>query len=268
MKTGRRMLAVLLALVLGAGLVACQKQGAKNAFAKPDDLKGRRLSVQAGTTGQELAEELSGKENVSAFERYADALTELKQKKVDGLVMDGEPAKLLVAGNPDLVILDEALSVEQYAVAVKKGNTELLEAINAVIEAQKASGEIERNVQAYLEDEVKAAETLDYNEAATGGVLRLGTESGFAPYESRIGDRIAGSDIQLAADIARSLDMKLVVEDMAFDGLLVALDKGTIDFVAAGMTVTEERRKSVDFSESYFDATQVIIIRSEDFKKP
>ena len=267
MKMIKRLLTLGLGLVLATGLIACQSGGgAKKAFATPDDLKGLKLSAQQGTTGQELAEELSGKDQVSAFEKYADAITELKQKKVDGCVMDGSPAKLIVEANPDLVIMSETVAAEQYAIAVQKGNSELLETIDAVIAELRAEGQIEKWVTAYLEDEEAAAATLTFNEDATGGEIRLGTESGFAPYESRIGDKIAGSDIHLGLAIAQKLNKKLIIEDMAFDGLLAALQNGTIDFVAAGMTVNEERKQSVDFSVPYYDEKQVMVIRKEDLK--
>jgi len=63
------------------------------------------------------------------------------------------------------------------------------------------------------------------------------------------------------AAVAKKLDMELVVENMDFDGLIPALNGGKINAIAAGMTVTDERKVNVDFSETYFDASQVVVVR-------
>ncbi len=240
----------------------------KGQYKIPQDLKGQKLSVQAGTTGEDAAKTLSDEKQISAFEKYADAITELKQGKVEACIMDGEPAKLIVEQNDDLMILDEALTSESYAIAVKKGHDALLKVINEVIQKQKDAGEIEKMVAAYIEDEEKAASELNLGELGEGKeLLVMGTEAGFAPYESWIGDQIAGSDVWLAAECAKAMGKSLKVEDMAFDGLLSALENGQIDLVAAGLTVNPERQKVVDFSVPYFEAKQVVVIRKASYQK-
>lgn len=94
-------------------------------------------------------------------------------------------------------------------------------------------------------------------------VLVMGTNAEFPPFEYKENNEIVGFDIEIAKIIAEELGMELKIEDMAFDGLLPALQSGKVDFVIAGMTVTEDRKKNVDFSESYFNASQVIIVKKE-----
>ena len=94
-------------------------------------------------------------------------------------------------------------------------------------------------------------------------VLVMGTNAEFPPFEYKENNEIVGFDIEIAKIIAEELGMELKIEDMAFDGLLPALQSGKVDFVIAGMTVDEERKKNVDFSESYFNASQVIIVKKE-----
>lgn len=100
------------------------------------------------------------------------------------------------------------------------------------------------------------------------GKLVMGTNAEFEPFEyHEVVDgqpQIVGFDIDVCKIIADKLGVELVIEDMDFDGLIPALESGSIDMIAAGMTATEERAKSVNFSESYFDASQVIIIRQDD----
>lgn len=100
------------------------------------------------------------------------------------------------------------------------------------------------------------------------GKLVMGTNAEFEPFEYHEmvdGEpQIIGFDIDLSQIIADKLGVELVIEDMDFDGLIPALASKSIDMIAAGMSADEERAKSVNFSVSYFDASQVIIIREDD----
>lgn len=97
--------------------------------------------------------------------------------------------------------------------------------------------------------------------AAMGETIVMGTNAGFEPFEY-IGDdgQPAGFDIEIAKLIAEDLGMELVIEDIYFDGLLAALDVGTVDFIIAAMTITEERKTSTAFSIPYFNATQSVVV--------
>ncbi len=104
-----------------------------------------------------------------------------------------------------------------------------------------------------------------------GKKLVLGTSADFAPYEFHKvingKDEIVGFDIAIAKEIAKDLGAELVIEDMGFDGLLPALQSGRVDLVISGMTPTDERKKSIDFSESYYKSKQVIMVRNVDKDK-
>ena len=95
-------------------------------------------------------------------------------------------------------------------------------------------------------------------------ILTMGTEAGFEPFEYKEGDNYLGIDIELAQAIADKLNMELKISDMAFDTLLDALDADMVDFVAAGMSIDPEREQQVDFTVPYFNASQAVVIRSED----
>lgn len=90
----------------------------------------------------------------------------------------------------------------------------------------------------------------------------MGTNASFPPYEF-VDDsgKIVGIDAEIAEAIAEKLGMKLVIKDMEFGGLIAAVQSGSIDFAMAGMTVSDERKQSVDFSESYATGVQVIIVK-------
>ncbi len=94
-------------------------------------------------------------------------------------------------------------------------------------------------------------------------VLKMGTNAYFKPYEYYEGKTIVGIDAEIAAAIAEKLGMKLEIVDMEFDSIITAVNAGSIDFGMAGMTVTEDRLKEVDFSISYANGVQVIIVRED-----
>ncbi len=109
-------------------------------------------------------------------------------------------------------------------------------------------------------EETTLAETKAEAEA-TGGVLVMATNAEFAPWEYYEGDKIVGIDPEIAQAIADKLGMTLEIEDMAFDSIIPAVTSGKADFGAAGMTVDEDRMVFVDFTDTYANASQVIIVK-------
>ena len=106
-----------------------------------------------------------------------------------------------------------------------------------------------------------AAEDAEEEKTAEGGTLIMGTNATFPPYEYYEGDEIVGIDVEIAQAIGEKLGMEVTVEDMEFDALIPALASNKVDIVAAGMTVTPEREKSVNFTDTYATAAQVIIVK-------
>lgn len=90
--------------------------------------------------------------------------------------------------------------------------------------------------------------------------LIVGTEAGFAPYEYMEGDKVVGIDMDISQAIADDMGLKLEIQNGDFDGALLAVQSGKVDFVAAGVSVSEERKKNMDFSEEYVDSTEVIVV--------
>jgi polar amino acid transport system substrate-binding protein len=115
----------------------------------------------------------------------------------------------------------------------------------------------------------KAETKLDQIKKA--GKIVVGTSADYPPYEFKKAvngkDEIVGFDIEIAKEIAKDLGVKLEIQDMKFEGLLPALATGNIDFVIAGMTPDEERKKSVDFTKIYYTASQGVMVRAEDKDK-
>jgi len=130
-----------------AAQVIIVKEGSE--IKTPADLDGKKIGVQTGTTGDIYAGDIKDA-NIQRFNKGMEAVMALTQGKVDAVVIDREPAKVFVKENAGLKILDEAFTEEEYAIAVKKGNTELLDKMNAAIKELKDSGELQKIVDKYI----------------------------------------------------------------------------------------------------------------------
>ncbi len=101
----------------------------------------------------------------------------------------------------------------------------------------------------------------DYKKA---GKIVMGTNAAFPPFEYYEDNEIKGFDIEISKKVAEKLGVELVIEDMTFDGLINALNSSKIDFIAAGMTATEDKKKNVNFSQAYYNSGQAIIVKKDN----
>lgn len=271
MQTRKRSLAVILltALML-LTLTAC---GQKNADQAPDkvisgvdDLEGAKIGVQIGTVGDTYASDYEGDDagtEVARYNKGADAVQALKQNKIDCVIIDEQPALAFVDKNPELKILDEEFTNEDYAICVAKGNDELLDKINGALDELKQDGTLESIINNYIGvDAGKTPYVSSDDVIRDNGTLTMATNAAFPPYEYYENGTIVGIDADMAQAIADKLGMNLAISDMEFDSIIAAVQSGKADFGAAGLTVTEDRLKNINFSESYTTAKQVIIVNT------
>lgn len=137
-----------------AGQAIIVKEGSD--ISSVTDLADKIIGVQRGTTGDEYVSEEENGVGAASVERYAngpDAAQALLTDKIDAVVIDNEPAKKLVANADGLVKLDETLTSEQYAIAVSKDNTALLDAINDILAEMQSNGELQAIFDKYLNTE-------------------------------------------------------------------------------------------------------------------
>ncbi len=130
-----------------AAQVIIVKEGSE--IKAPDDLTGKKIGVQTGTTGDIYADDIENAD-VNRYNKGMEAVMALTQDKIDAVIIDREPAKVFVKENAGLVILDEAFTEEEYAIAVKKDNKELLDKMNGAIKELKESGELKKIVDKYI----------------------------------------------------------------------------------------------------------------------
>ena len=271
--TKRRMFPALLTILLFATLLAgCageQSDAGQNDASQKEitcaaDLEGARIGVQLGTTGDIYASDYEGDKAGTKIERYnkgTDAVQALKQGKIDCVVIDYNPAKAFVEKNDDLQILDEELSSEEYAMCVNKDNSELTAKINEALTQLKEDGTLDAIVSNYIGDEAgQHPYTSPEGVDRSNGTLVMATNATFEPYEYYEDQKVVGIDPDIAQAVCDVLGYDLKIEDMEFDAIVNAVVSGKADFGAAGMTVTDERKLSVDFTDTYATASQVIIV--------
>lgn len=113
--------------------------------------------------------------------------------------------------------------------------------------------------------ETKKSETdsASSDDSSKKKTLVMATNAEFPPYEFYEGGEVVGIDAEFAAAIAEKLGMELKIEDMAFESVVASVESGKADFGAAGLTITEERKQQVDFSDTYYTGRQVIIVAED-----
>lgn len=114
------------------------------------DLTGKRISAQLGTTGNSIAKDYTDSDKIVAFNSCFEAIMELKNGKVDCMIIDEQPAQSFVKKNPDLELVSMDSDPEFYGIAVKKGNSELLEIINQTLEEMKADGSYDELISEHM----------------------------------------------------------------------------------------------------------------------
>ena len=228
------------------------------------DLAGKKIGVQLGTTGDQLATEYEQNDGstVERFNKGADAIQALKQGKIDCVVIDYNPAKAFVEKNDDLQILDEELSSEEYAMCVNKDNSELTAKINEALTQLKEDGTLDAIVSNYIGDEAgQHPYTSPEGVDRSNGTLVMATNATFEPYEYYEDQKVVGIDPDIAQAVCDVLGYDLKIEDMEFDSIIPAVTSGKASMGMAGMTVTPDRLKSVDFSDTYATGVQAIIVK-------
>lgn len=165
-------------------------------------------------------------------------------------------------------MVDVDLSSEQYAFIVKKGNTELLNTVNGILDAKAT--EIQAIMDKYLnatEDQLATFGSNSIKTSATDGAneLVVATNIDFAPFEYYNGNKIAGIDIEIAQLIANEMGKTLVVEHMDFDAVVTSVQtKDIYDIGMAALTISADRAEMVNFTNPYFDTTQVVVVKADD----
>ncbi len=161
-------------------------------------------------------------------------------------------------------VIDLPLSSEEYAFAVAQNDTEFLGKVNAFLKKIKEDGTFDKICNNYFGD----GTPLSIESAAldeTKEQLVVATSTGFEPFEMvDANGKYSGVDLEIAYYLAKELNLELVIQDMDFEAVVNSVQSGKSDIAMAGLTITEKRQKVVTFSDSYYNASQVVITMEDD----
>lgn len=166
-------------------------------------------------------------------------------------------------GSSVVKVIDISLTDEQYAFGVDKNNAELLAKANEYIASVKEDGTLDTICERYFGDGTPEGVT-SATEDSSKDQLVVATNAEFSPFEYKEGETFYGIDMELAAGLAEYLDKELVILDVDFEAVCTYVDTGKADMAIAGLTINESRKESVNFTDSYYTASQVLIVPSGD----
>ena len=231
------------------------------------------IGVQSGNTAEYYVNGdedwgFAGYENLEAkqYDSAYLAIQDMKNGGIDYVMTDIAPANALAAKIDGVKVIDIELTEEEYAFGVDKSNATLLADVNAQIAAMKTNGKLAEIAGNYFSDsylpEGIVSATQDASKKDTQ--LVVATNAEFPPFEYKDGNKFVGIDMEICAYIAEQLNMELVIIDMDFDSVVTSVGTNDIDIAAAGLTVSDARKESVNFATSYYEASQVMIVNNSN----
>ena len=256
----KRILCFLVLFLLLWAEAACAENASVSVL---DALNGKRIGVATGTTFDAIVMKALPDAKPVYFNSSADLIAALEAGKIDGFAVDEPAAKQFCAVNPLLTVADEYLDTFEFGFVLPrtaKGDA-LLEEINAWLIPMKESGALEQVIEKWVygpEEEKTVPVYASF--PAPKGTLTLATEGDYVPMTYYRGTEIVGAEIDLIAQFCEANGYGLKVQAMNFDGVLPAVQTGKADFAAAGISITDERRESVNFSVPYYSGGTVMVV--------
>ncbi len=166
------------------------------------------------------------------------------------------------------VYTEYELTAEKYAFAVAKENTALKEVANALLAELKESGELNNIINSFFDGSAEFVYENPVSSVPTGDArenyLVVATNAYFPPFEYYEGAKLTGVDMKIASLLAEKLGKTLYIHDMEFDSIIASVKEGMADIGMAGMTITETRLETVDFTTEYYESAQVLVVREDD----
>lgn len=160
-------------------------------------------------------------------------------------------------------VIDIDLTNEEYAFGVDKDQPELLEKVNAFIKEIKDNGKFDEICSHYFGDGEPVGVVSSAYDAGKDQLV-VATNAAFEPFEYMIGDKYTGIDMEIAGALAEYLGVELVVQNMDFDAVCLSVGQHKCDIAMAGLTVKPDREEYVTFSDSYYSASQRLIVTSDN----
>ena len=241
-------------------LPGCSKE--KEIITSLEQLAGKTFAVPTGTAADKLVLSKFPNAQFQYYNSVLDAAMAVKIGKADAAAYDEPILKNIAAKNGGLAVLSDMLTVDNYAVAVEKENHQLKMAIDSVIAELKTNGSYDAMMQRWFPKSGTPRALAEPSPSDSADVIKLGTAPITEPFSFVDGSqRVVGFDIELAQQVAQKLGKRLEIVTMDFGAMIPALMAGKVDMIAACITVTEERKQKVLFSEPYYVGGIAALVR-------
>lgn len=287
MQNAKKLLSLMLALMLAIavfGIAGCAADDGGDTTEEPteeaagiqsvDDLQeGDKVGVQSGTTGEAWATENLEPEGIEVvpYDDILAAFGALQAGDVVGVINDLPISQDVVKDETrGLEVVEEIQTDETYGFAFSKENTALRDAVNWGLAEVIASGEYDTIYEKWF-----GSPPMSMPEATSGvteapadiptlseGKIIVGSDTAFPPFENVEGGETVGFDVDLMMAIGEKLGLDVEFKSYKFDALITGVQSGTeFDMVASAMTITEERKQSIDFSDPYINSNQSLAVK-------
>ena len=251
----------LIAICLVSSFLTVAGCGGREKIADFSQLAQAEFAVPTGTVADQLVASRFPDARFEYYNSVLDAALAVRSGKADAAAYDEPILRNIAAKNPGLKVLPEPITVDQYGYAVRLEDLELKAAIDGVVGEMRASGEYQQMLDRWLPRQ-GAPGAMPVIETAGEQVLRFGTAAVTEPFSFVDGSQeVVGLDVEMAARVAQRLGRRLEVVNMEFGAMIPALIAGKVDMIGACITITEERAKSVLFSESYYTGGISALVR-------
>ncbi|GAB2548309.1 ABC transporter permease subunit [Leucobacter ruminantium] len=238
-----------------------------------EDLKGKTVVAKGGSEGESEAKKLAEEYDftVKALDQSTSLIESVKNGSAAAVFDDYPVLKYGIAQGNGLKVVTDKIPGGQYGFAVAKGqNADLLGAFDEGLAELKADGTYDEILAKYLgEDDAsegakgEAPEALDLG----GKKFTIATDTTFAPFEFRKGGELVGIDMDILNHIAEEENFQVDIQSLGFQAAVSAVTSGQADGVIAGMSITDERKQTFDFSDPYFDSgVQMAVPENSDVK--
>mgnify|MGYP003345323373 FL=1 len=249
--------------VLLSGALLASACSQRPTITATDQLGGKEFAVPTGSVADALVKSKFPDARFKYFNTVLDAAMAVKTGKADAAAYD-EPILRNIAGkNPGLAVLAAPITVDEYGFAVRLGDDALKDAIDGVVSEARADGLYQQMMDRWLPKQGSPGRMPELAAPDTSaGVLRFGTASVTEPFSFVDGSQqVVGFDVEIAARVAARLNKRLEIVNMDFGALIPALIADKVDMIGACITITDERKKSVLFSESYYTGGISALVR-------
>ncbi len=262
-----------LVLVLFASLLlvigVCRPARAESGeFTSLKELANKRIGVQTGSTFDAITLRSLPQVEISYYNTYADLTEALGSNKIDGFPGDEPVIRLIAAEHDTIAVIDESMEDFEYGAVFRKNQSgsELKGQFDTWLKGVKTSGELERLTSKWVDGPEEQKTAFDYQSLPSpNGTLILVTEGLYPPMNYYRENEVVGLEIELAARFCQDRGYGLRVDVTNFDGILPAIQAGKADFSMSGITITDERAQSVNFSEPYYKGGTVMAVRKASY---